>query len=113
MLTRLQHKLLVILNNHINKCGIAPSFEELQIEMQFKSKSSIHRLLDALVERGFVRRIKHRARAIEVIRMPGERGWTAEFCGIRVIENPAVPDGEVWCKDAIKAKMYMGGGFIR
>ena len=98
MLTKQQHKLLLFVHNFINTTGLAPSFEEMFKAMDLKSKSSIHRLLDALVERGFIRRIKNRARAIEVIRLPADcqEGQVSSFAGIKFVVDPRVPDGEIW-----------------
>lgn len=98
MLTRQQHKLLLFVHNFIQTNGIAPSFDEMFKAMDLKSKSSIHRLIEALVERGFVRRLVNRARAIEVIKLPEDfKTVTPDaFSGIRFIVNPVVPEGEVW-----------------
>lgn len=97
MLTRQQHKLLMFVHNFISTTGIAPSFDEMFKAMELKSKSSIHRLLDALVERGFIRRILHRARAIEVIKLPPDHQEPASsFAGIKFVVDPRVPEGEVW-----------------
>ncbi len=98
MLTKQQHKLLLFVHNFIQTNGIAPSFEEMFKALDLKSKSSIHRLLDALVERGFIRRLIGRARAIEVIKLPEDfkNGTAGCFAGIKFIVNPAVPDGEIW-----------------
>ena len=99
MLTPKQHKLLVFVHNYIQTTGYAPSFEEMFKAMDLHSKSGIHRMLDALVERGFVRRIKSRARAIEVIKLPADMVQEKSegvFAGMKFISNPAVPEGEVW-----------------
>ena len=71
MITEKQHRLLLYLNEKITENGYPPSYEELQQAMNLKSKSGIHRLIASLEERGFVRRIPYRARAVEVIRLPG------------------------------------------
>ena len=70
MLTRKQHELLTYIDRHLKQTGFSPSFEEMKEALHLKSKSGIHRLITALVERGFIRRLPHRARAIEVIRLP-------------------------------------------
>jgi len=72
MLTRKQHELLMLIHDRINKDGISPSFEEMKGALGLKSKSGIHRLITALEERGFIRRLPHRARALEILRMPEE-----------------------------------------
>ena len=70
MLTRKQHELLVFIDRHLKATGFSPSFEEMKDGLQLKSKSGIHRLISALEERGFLRRHHHRARALEVMRLP-------------------------------------------
>jgi repressor LexA len=70
MLTRKQHELLVFIDRHLKNTGFSPSFEEMKEALQLKSKSGIHRLISALEERGFLRRRHHRARALEVMRLP-------------------------------------------
>jgi repressor LexA len=70
MLTRKQHDLLIFIDHHLKQTGFSPSFEEMKDALNLKSKSGIHRLISALEERGFLRRRHHRARALEVMRMP-------------------------------------------
>ena len=70
MLTRKQHELLVYINEYLAKSGVSPSFDEMKDALDLKSKSGIHRLITGLEERGFLRRLPHRARALEVLRMP-------------------------------------------
>ncbi|PWS34891.1 repressor LexA [Falsiroseomonas bella] len=70
MLTRKQHELLMFIDRHLRDTGFSPSFEEMKEALRLKSKSGIHRLITALEERGFLRRRAHRARALEVIRLP-------------------------------------------
>src|SRR5436305_10107884 len=70
MLTRKQHELLIFIDRHLKATGFSPSFEEMKEALQLRSKSGIHRLITALEERGFLRRRAHRARALEVIRLP-------------------------------------------
>lgn len=70
MLTRKQHELLVYINDYISRSGVSPSFDEMKDALDLKSKSGIHRLITGLEERGFLRRLAHRARALEVLRMP-------------------------------------------
>ena len=71
MLTRKQLDLLRFIQNRMQECGVPPSFDEMKDALDLKSKSGIHRLITALEERGFLRRLPNRARAIEVIRLPG------------------------------------------
>jgi repressor LexA len=70
VLTRKQHELLIFIDKHLRQTGFSPSFEEMKEALKLKSKSGIHRLITALEERGFLRRRAHRARALEVIRLP-------------------------------------------
>lgn len=70
MLTRLQHDLLRLIHDRLRETGVAPSYDEMRQAMGRVSKSSVHRLVCALEERGFIRRVRGRARAIEVIRAP-------------------------------------------
>jgi repressor LexA len=70
MLTRKQHELLSYIDTHLKETGVSPSFEEMKDALSLRSKSGIHRLISALEERGFLRRHHHRARALEVMRLP-------------------------------------------
>jgi repressor LexA len=72
MLTRKQHELLIFIDRHLKATGFSPSFEEMKEALQLRSKSGIHRLISALEERGFLRRRHHRARALEVVRLPSD-----------------------------------------
>ena len=72
MLTRKQHELLIFIDRHLKATGFSPSFEEMKEALQLKSKSGIHRLISALEERDFLKRRHHRARALEVMRLPNE-----------------------------------------
>ena len=85
MLTRKQHELLMFIHERLKESGVPPSFDEMKDALDLRSKSGIHRLITALEERGFIRRLPNRARAIEVIKMPelsgggagnGRRGFT-------------------------------------
>ncbi len=70
MLTKKQHELLMFINRRLRRQGISPSFDEMKDALGLKSKSGIHRLITGLEERGFIRRLPHRARALEVLRLP-------------------------------------------
>ena len=70
MLTAKQHELLLFINRRLNETGISPSFDEMRDALSLKSKSGVHRLISALEERGFIRRLPNRARALEVVRLP-------------------------------------------
>ena len=89
MLTRKQIELLKLIHDRMEKEGVAPSFDEMKDALDLRSKSGIHRLITALEERGFIRRLPHRARAIEVLKLPdalGKAGFEAT-----VIDGGAVP----------------------
>ena len=70
MLTTKQKELLVFIDARLRETGVPPSFEEMKEALALQSKSGVHRLIMALEERGFIRRLPHRARAIEVIKVP-------------------------------------------
>ena len=70
MLTRKQHELLLFIHDRLKETGIPPSFDEMKEALDLRSKSGIHRLITALEERGFIRRLPHRARALEIIKLP-------------------------------------------
>jgi repressor LexA len=74
MLTKKQHELLQFISRHLGQHGVSPSFDEMKEALGLKSKSGIHRLITGLEERGFIRRLPHRARALEVIREPEGNG---------------------------------------
>src|ERR1700755_2577045 len=70
MLTRKQYELLRFINERLKEAGVPPSFDEMKDALDLRSKSGIHRLITALEERGLIRRLPNRARAIEVIKLP-------------------------------------------
>ncbi len=70
MLTKKQKNLLIFINKKIRSSGVSPSYEEMKHSLNLKSKSGIHRLISALEERGFIKRLAHKARALEVIKLP-------------------------------------------
>ena len=70
MLTSKQKELLVFINTRLQETGVPPSFDEMKEALALQSKSGVHRLIIALEERGFIRRLPHRARAIEIIKLP-------------------------------------------
>jgi repressor LexA len=78
MLTRKQHELLRFIHERLRETGVPPSFDEMKDALDLKSKSGIHRLITALEERGFIRRLPNRARALEVIRLPETAAGTAQ-----------------------------------
>lgn len=72
MLTRKQHELIRFIQSRLEETGVSPSFEEMKEALDLKSKSGVHRLISALEERGFIRRLPNRARALEVLRQPDD-----------------------------------------
>ena len=70
MLTAKQRELLLFIDNRLKRDGISPSFDEMREALELKSKSGVHRLISALEERGFIRRLPNRARALEVMKLP-------------------------------------------
>lgn len=94
MLTAKQHALLMFIHEKILATGVSPSFEEMKGALDLKSKSGIHRLITALEERGFIRRLAHKARALEVVKLPETAtvpGKPATGFVPTVIENPTPP----------------------
>ncbi len=70
MLTKKQYELLMFIHKRVQRSGVSPSFDEMKEALNLRSKSGIHRLITALEERGFIRRLAHRARAVEILRLP-------------------------------------------
>ena len=96
MLTEKQKELLLFIHARMQDEGVPPSFDEMKDALDLKSKSGIHRLITALVERGFIRRLPHRARAIEVIKLPenqcrAPRRARTAASSLSVIEGAARP----------------------
>ncbi|MES2860002.1 MAG: transcriptional repressor LexA [Pseudomonadota bacterium] len=91
MLTKKQHELLMFIHERIKETGVSPSFDEMKEALDLASKSGIHRLITALEERGFIRRLAHRARALEVTKLP-EQATTGPIRG-RAGFTPAVIEG--------------------
>jgi len=87
MLTKKQHELLMFIHERIKETGVSPSFDEMKEALDLASKSGIHRLITALEERGFIRRLAHRARALEVTKLP-EQATTGPVRG----RQPFRPD---------------------
>ncbi|MYL96836.1 transcriptional repressor LexA [Novosphingobium sp. FGD1] len=104
MLTRKQHELLRFIQSRLEESGISPSFEEMKEALDLKSKSGVHRLISALEERGFIRRLPNRARALEVLRQPDDSGTKParaeavagnQTVPVRAPERPAQPANDV------------------
>ena len=81
MLTRKQHELLRYIDERLSESGVSPSLDEMKDALGLKSKSGIHRLITALEERGFIRRLPHRARALEVLKLPEKAAPNAPESG--------------------------------
>ncbi|MEL6219425.1 MAG: transcriptional repressor LexA [Pseudomonadota bacterium] len=90
MLTKKQYDLLVFIHDRVQRDGVSPSFDEMKEALDLRSKSGIHRLITALEERGYIRRMAHRARAVEIIKLP-ENLETARPRGFQ----PAVIQGDL------------------
>ena len=90
MLTRKQYELLVFIEKGLRETGISPSYDEMKDALALRSKSGIHRLITGLEERGFIRRLPHRARALEVLRLPENMDAPAPAGGF----SPNVIKGE-------------------
>ena len=87
MLTKKQHELLLFLEKRISQTGITPSFEEMKNKVGLKSKSGIHRLISALEDRGFIRKLPFKARAIEILKMPNIKSKPPNHKTITVDKN--------------------------
>jgi repressor LexA len=99
MLTKKQRELLLYINDRIKETGVSPSFDEMKEALDLASKSGIHRLITALEERGFLRRLAHRARALEVLKLPESavpQGSSRSF-------RPSVVQGEGRGRSAARA----------
>ena len=95
MLTRKQHELLLYIDKHLSESGVSPSFEEMKEALDLKSKSGVHRLISALEERGFIRRLANRARALEVLKMPEMKAAAPANAGAQLRVPQAANDSIV------------------
>ncbi len=105
MLTKKQRELLLFIHQRIKETGVSPSFDEMKSALDLASKSGIHRLITALEERGFLRRLPHRARAIEVLKLPesatpnapplGRSQFKPALVGAQGVANEAAPSGSL------------------
>ena len=91
MLTKKQLDLLDFINKRLHRDGVPPSFDEMKEHLDLRSKSGIHRLITALEERGFIRRLPNKARAIEIVKLPESLGSSPAGFVPRVIEGDASP----------------------
>lgn len=101
MLTAKQHELLMFINERLRKTGVSPSFDEMREALDLKSKSGVHRLISALEERRFIRRLPNRARALEVVRMP-ETGVPASSATV----TPLRPVSPIAANDTIEIPLH-------
>jgi len=111
MLTKKQYELLIFINRRLSDSGVSPSFEEMKEALGLKSKSGIHRLISGLAERGFIKRLAHRARALEVIRLPEEtaqRSRAVPAAAERSRFSPTVIQGDF--KSAFPGATITGNG---
>ncbi|MEM9343801.1 MAG: S24 family peptidase, partial [Pseudomonadota bacterium] len=106
MLTRKQLELLDFINKRLNKDGVPPSFDEMKEALDLRSKSGIHRLITALEERGFIRRLPHRARALEVVKLPEALERTSGGFTPRVIDGDR-PDQPMNKRMPVEAAVQM------
>ena len=107
MLTRKQHELLMFIHERMKESGIPPSFDEMKDALDLRSKSGIHRLITALEERGFIRRLPNRARALEVIKLPDS--MNPSLSGRKSRFEPSVIEGNLGRVAAPPARATTGG----
>lgn len=103
MLTKKQHELLAFINERVTETGVSPSFDEMKDALSLRSKSGVHRLITALEERGFIRRLPNRARALEVLRMPEAAAAATQPAKTKF--SPAVVDGRFQRAEAARANV--------
>jgi repressor LexA len=95
VLTRKQSELLTYIHERLAESGVSPSFEEMKDALTLKSKSGVHRLISALEERGFIRRLPNRARALEVLRMPDGKAGSGFVSSGRAVNPPEAANDSV------------------
>ncbi|MBO9466817.1 transcriptional repressor LexA [Tropicibacter sp. R15_0] len=111
MLTKKQLDLLDFINKRLAKDGVPPSFDEMKDALDLRSKSGIHRLITALEERGFIRRLAHRARAIEIVKLPESLGGAPAGFRPQVIEGdrPETPSNAIEISKGAIAELPLMG----
>ena len=92
MLTKKQHELLLFLEDRIAQSGVTPSFEEMKNKVGLKSKSGIHRLISALEDRGFIKKLPFKARAIEILKSPNIRSKSSDNKDCLLYTSPSPRD---------------------
>ena len=101
MLTKKQKNLLLFINKKLRSSGVSPSYEEMKESLNLKSKSGIHRLISALEERGFIKRLAHKARALEVIKLP-ETASANDIYDVLINHNqPLISESGIKNKDEL------------
>ncbi len=111
MLTRKQHELLMFIHERMKESGIPPSFDEMKDALDLASKSGIHRLITALEERGFIRRLPNRARALEVVKLPDS--MNPSLGGRKARFEPAVIEGNLGKVAAPTPRPTGGEDYVR
>ena len=111
MLTRKQHELLMFIHERMKESGIPPSFDEMKDALDLASKSGIHRLITALEERGFIRRLPNRARALEVVKLPDS--MNAALGGRKAKFEPSVIEGNLGKVASPPARVSAIGDYAR
>ncbi len=107
MLTSKQHELLRFIHERLESSGISPSFEEMKDALDLKSKSGVHRLIGALEERGFIRRLANRARALEVVKMPEGGGARAvNVVELATARKSPTPSRPIAANDVIEIPLH-------
>src|SRR6185312_9182468 len=105
MLTRKQKELLLLIRDRLAADGVSPSFDEMKEALGLRSKSGIHRLITGLEERGFIKRLAHRARALEITRLP-EGTEPAKGKTTRKMKMPALPDFAAIAAQSVSLPLY-------
>jgi len=105
MLTRKQHDLICFIADRLEESGVSPSFEEMKEALDLKSKSGVHRLISALEERGFLRRLPNRARALEVLKMP-ERAEPSKVRKLTPAAPPAAKTLPIAANDVVEIPLH-------
>ena len=106
MLTAKQHELIQFIQRRLDETGISPSFEEMKEALDLKSKSGVHRLISALEERGFIRRLPNRARALEVIKQPEDATPTPRASVANDVVSKAPPAAPEPANDVIDIPLH-------
>ena len=101
MLTKKQKNLLLFINKKLRSSGVSPSYEEMKQSLNLKSKSGIHRLISALEERGFIKRLAHKARALEVIKLPETASANDIYDILKNHSEPLISESGIKTKDEL------------